>query len=102
MRETVVVIAPDHPAFAGHFPENPVVPGVVLLDAALHAIRSASAATDAACRIGAAKFLRPVRPGETIVIRHDEATDGTVRFDIMAGADRVATGSVQFDRGSAS
>ncbi len=102
MRETTVVIAPDHPAFAGHFPGNPVVPGVVLLDEALHAIRSAAPAESAACRISAAKFLRPVRPGETIVIRHETATDGTVRFDITCGADRVATGSVQFGEGSAS
>ncbi len=35
--ETTLRIAPDHPAFAGHFPGAPIVPGVVLLDAAVHA-----------------------------------------------------------------
>ncbi|MEO8136444.1 MAG: hypothetical protein ABI831_21020 [Betaproteobacteria bacterium] len=95
--ETTVTIAPDHPAFAGHFPGTPIVPGVVLLDEALNAIRAATGAGGAGCRIGVAKFLRPVRPGAVIVIRQEAAAGGGVRFDILVGADKVATGTVQFD-----
>ena len=29
---------PDHPTAAGHFPCNPIIPGAVLLSAALRAI----------------------------------------------------------------
>jgi 3-hydroxyacyl-[acyl-carrier-protein] dehydratase len=34
---TVVRIAADHPALPGHFPGQPIVPGVVLLDCVLQA-----------------------------------------------------------------
>lgn len=94
--ETTVTMPPDHPAFAGHFPGTPIVPGVVLLDEALHAIRSAGQHSGKSCRIGAAKFLRPVRPGDAIVIRQQSTADGAVRFDIFVGTDKVATGTAQF------
>ena len=61
--ESTLAIPADHPAFAGHFPDLPIVPGVVLLDAALFAIRQALGAEPAACRIAAAKFFHPVGPG---------------------------------------
>ncbi len=59
-----LTIAADHPAFAGHFPGNPVLPGVVLLDLIL-----AAAGITAIAGITRLKFLRPVRPGETITYR---------------------------------
>ena len=86
-----LAIAADHPAFAGHFPGAPVVPGVVLLDEAMFVIE---AATGLAChRIAWAKFLRPVRPGQALILRHDVDASGAVRFEIFAGADKVVTGS---------
>ncbi len=54
-----VRIASTHPALPGHFPGNPVVPGVVLLDcvaAAIERVRNARLA-----RIDVVKFLAPLR-----------------------------------------
>nr|WP_068831719.1 beta-hydroxyacyl-ACP dehydratase [Polaromonas jejuensis] len=100
--EATLLIAPDHPAFAGHFPGAPIVPGVVLLDAAVHAVRQARQAcapgdgVEGLCQISAAKFLSPVGPGETLRISWSSAASGSTRFDISSGSRKVATGTLVF------
>lgn len=93
-------IAADHPAFAGHFPGQPIVPGVVLLDEALHAIGQTQALDFAGCQIGAVKFLSPVAPGEAVVVEFDMDTNGAVRFEIMCDERKIATGSVRVRAGA--
>ena len=90
--ETSFVVPPDHPAFAGHFPGAPIVPGVLLLDAAVHAIQQGHAAAQT-CQISTAKFLSPVGPGETLTISCRHGAGGT-HFDIHSGARKVATGTL--------
>lgn len=91
--ETRFVVPPDHPAFAGHFPGAPIVPGVLLLDAAVHAIQQAQGSAMQACEISAAKFLSPVGPGETLTISCRPGAGGT-HFEIHSGARKVATGTL--------
>jgi 3-hydroxyacyl-[acyl-carrier-protein] dehydratase len=75
MRSVRVPIAPDHPAFAGHFPGNPLLPGVVLL---AHAQEVLLARPDCArwfaagAVLNAVKFLAPVRPGADLEVRWTE------------------------------
>jgi 3-hydroxyacyl-[acyl-carrier-protein] dehydratase len=90
-----LAIAPDHPAFAGHFPGMPIVPGVVLLDEALHAIGNLLGADLSACQISAAKFLSPLKPGEPADVRYEVQGSGTIRFDIVSNERKVATGSIR-------
>ena len=98
--ETTLVIAPEHPALAGHFPGTPIVPGVVLLDAAVHAVLQAQRLSTSAsgggtsCQISAAKFLSPVGPGETLTISYATSAGGNTRFDISSGSRKVATGTL--------
>lgn len=92
-----LLIRADHPSFAGHFPGNPIVPGVVLLDEALQAIGLAVEEDLSACRINAVKFLSPARPGETLTVAHETAADGAIRFDITAADRKIATGSLRPD-----
>lgn len=84
-----------HPAFAGHFPGRPILPGVVLLDRALQLAATAFAIDAARLRVASAKFLSPVPPGETldIALRRREGSD-SIQFEIR-GADLrvVASGS---------
>ena len=66
-----VAIGVDHPAFDGHFPGQPVLPGVALLAEVLEAALREPAL--AACvgpepRLSVVKFLSPVGPGTTLVV----------------------------------
>ena len=77
----------DHPAFAGHFPGRPIVPGVVLLDRLLSAVA-------VPCDIASAKFLSPVGPGETLEFTWQAQASGALRFDIHAAGRKVASGQL--------
>jgi 3-hydroxymyristoyl/3-hydroxydecanoyl-(acyl carrier protein) dehydratase len=61
-----------HPALPGHFPGNPIVPGVVLLDRVAAAIEKSG---ERLARIGVVKFLAPLKPDEsaTLAIARDGA-----------------------------
>jgi len=75
---TVKQTDPAEPYFAGHFPGNPVMPGVLLCEAVFQAgalLMSRRAGGDGAdpatpilTRIQDARFRRTVRPGEKLVV----------------------------------
>ena len=93
-------IAIDHPAFAGHFPGQPLLPGVSLLAEVLEALLDDAALVaivGPAPRIGAAKFLAPVRPGAQLIITLDASPRG-VRFEVCEGERIAASG--QFEASS--
>lgn len=87
-------IAADHPAYAGHFPGRPILPGVVLLDAALHAMTDGMPGS---AHLKSAKFHSPVLPGEALTL-HTTASSGSVRFEIRCGNRSVASGAVVFSQ----
>jgi 3-hydroxyacyl-[acyl-carrier-protein] dehydratase len=58
---TQICIPADHPSLAGHFPGHPIVPGVVLLDAIVAAIRAQHSDLQLAS-IVSTKFLRAIAP----------------------------------------
>jgi len=72
-------IPAEHPSLPGHFPGNPVVPGVVLLDQMASALERAGAGRFA--RIAAVKFIAPLLPDQDAELHaHCEGT--RVRFRI--------------------
>jgi 3-hydroxyacyl-[acyl-carrier-protein] dehydratase len=75
--ETTTSFAADDPIFAGHFPDNPLVPGVILTEALAQTAGIAAASGYAEVpkplfllsAIRSMKFLRAVRPGEQVDLR---------------------------------
>lgn len=93
-------IAADHPAYAGHFPGLPILPGVVLLDAVLHALATRQGISGSA-QLKSAKFHSPVQPGEALTLHTTASPTGGFRFEIRCmdsrGGDRsVASGALVF------
>jgi hypothetical protein len=97
----------DHPAFAGHFPGNPILPGVVLLAEVFEAVLAVPALAPVlgtAPRLGVVKFLTPVRPGDTLVLRlrhtPQAAAPSGLRFEAWCGPTLAASG--HFENGTSS
>jgi hypothetical protein len=62
--EARVSIAADHPSLPGHFPGEPVVPGVVLLDRLIAAAEASIGSTLCVIGMPQVKFLAPLLPDE--------------------------------------
>lgn len=89
-RVTVLRFAPDHPVGAGHFPDDPIIPGALLLDHVLRAL-----AVVAPVDIRQVKFLRPVRPGDWVTIVWERREDGEIRFECQHAGEVACTGTVK-------
>ncbi|MDN0082728.1 hypothetical protein QU487_08185 [Crenobacter sp. SG2305] len=67
----------DHPAFPGHFPGQPILPGAALLDLAIVALQRALGVEAGTVRIASAKFLKPVGPGSALALSAEAAKAGS-------------------------
>lgn len=68
-------VSPDLPLFKGHFPDYPVLPGVIIMEALAQAAsfsilvaREAEGALGFFAGIDNAKFRNQVRPGDTLTL----------------------------------
>jgi 3-hydroxyacyl-[acyl-carrier-protein] dehydratase len=60
-------ITADHPSLPGHFPDAPLVPGVLILDEVLAALRDGQKDCQLTA-IRTVKFLRPLKPEQPFTI----------------------------------
>lgn len=87
----------EHPSYAGHFPGQPIVPGVVLLDLVLQALHEhAPAATGDGLQIPVCKFVQAVRPGAVLELSlQPAASAGLWNFRLQQSHQLVASGSLR-------
>ncbi len=91
---------PEDPMFAGHFPGNPIVPGVILTEALAQVagIAGSSEKGFLLSAIRAMKFPSPARPGEKILLRAKKtgSLGGLFQFSVSAEVEgrMVAEGQI--------
>ena len=87
-------IDPSHPALAGHFPGDPIVPGVVVLDEVVAAALEASGRPLSLLAVPQVKFMAPLRPGVEAEVAL-EAAEPMVRFVVTAAGATIAQGTLE-------
>jgi 3-hydroxymyristoyl/3-hydroxydecanoyl-(acyl carrier protein) dehydratase len=91
--ETAFEVRADHPAFDGHFPGRPILPGVALVAEAMAALERATGTEARDWILESAKFASPVGPGARLAIAHRDGSARGVRFEIRCEGRLVASGS---------
>jgi 3-hydroxyacyl-[acyl-carrier-protein] dehydratase len=83
-----------HPSLPGHFPGQPLVPGVMLLEQVALALQASR--RQRLAQVIEAKFVAPLLPGQTATLRlSDASTPMRVRFEIHRDADLLARGLIE-------
>ena len=84
-----------HPALPGHFPGQPLVPGVLLLEQLALALRAWRG--QRLTRVPEAKFVAPLRPGESarLQLTPVAASASRVNFRIERDGTLLARGVIE-------
>jgi 3-hydroxymyristoyl/3-hydroxydecanoyl-(acyl carrier protein) dehydratase len=86
------IIPADHPSLAGHFPDRPIVPGVILLDRVIEAIEAVDGALPP-LRLPQVKFLKPLLPGQLASVQL-QGPAPRWRFRVVRDDDVLASGEI--------
>jgi len=94
----------DSPWFDGHFPGQPILPGIAMIAMALDAARQKEAHEGKSIRLKAVKrvrFKKPVRPGEPfkLALKREQKESGiSYNFTILLGDEVACTGALSVER----
>lgn len=97
MGDGAIRISKTHPALAGHFPGNPVIPGVVLLSEIIAALERRQGGRVRVKGMPSVKFLAVLHPDAVATISFTPIRPGLIKFECHAGDALIAAGQVELD-----
>lgn len=88
---------PESRWFAGHFKDNPLLPGVAQLDMVARLYCQAFAKQAFVSRLSRVKFRKIISPGDELMLQLEPAKgEGRFTFQITAAGEDVCSGAVTF------
>ena len=93
------VIAMDHPAIAGHFPGNPLVPGVLILDEVVRTAEQWRGQLRLK-RVLSVKFTSALKPGDVFSINLHDEDHSHIAFECRHDGTRIAIGRLLVEYGA--
>jgi 3-hydroxyacyl-[acyl-carrier-protein] dehydratase len=96
--EARVLVAANHPSLPGHFPGQPVVPGVLLLERLVEAAEQAIGAPLRVTGLPQVKFVAPLLPDEEALAVMEWAPN-SLRFRVERAGQMIAQGAFQLAAG---
>ena len=95
-----VRVEATHPCFTGHFPGEPILPGIAQLGLVLLALETLLGSRWRLVAVRSLRLRRLVRPGDRLQLSLDRpGADGSLRFELRAGSDVVSSGALSVTRG---
>ncbi len=86
----------SHPCLAGHFPGNPLAPGVLLLDRVIQALERGWP-DRRVVGMSMGKFMHPWRSGQTLDITLEASAEDGIRFACHHEGQLIAQGQFRVE-----
>lgn len=85
------VIDENHPSLPGHFPGNPIVPGVVIIDEVIAVVGKwqPQAVIEG---FNSVKFIQPLLPNEHFVVELNQTKSNRIKFECKKTQQVFASG----------
>ncbi|MFC1856845.1 3-hydroxyacyl-ACP dehydratase FabZ family protein [Thermodesulfobacteriota bacterium] len=94
-----IQVPPNSPWFNGHFPEEPILPGIAQLSIIFDAIRLSTSQNMRICGVRRIRFKQLIKPNDQlhIVITPQKDLPGSYAFRIMVAEELVTSGIIMVE-----
>lgn len=83
--QTDIKFSANHPSLKGHFPNNPIMPGVVILNSILISMKTEFGITANQIKVLNCKFVKVIVPPAVVMLNFIQKKDN--RIDFLATLD---------------